>query len=117
MDKLYITGGKDNKGDKKAFWCYDIKEGKLEKLVDMAHARSFHTIVYHENLRSLMLFGGENNANCEMYDFFLNKWNPLPELRFPRANILIYLDKVGTFGYAICGIVGNILNNPPTVIA
>ena len=32
MEKLYISGGKDTSGEKKAFWSYDIKEGKLEKL-------------------------------------------------------------------------------------
>lgn len=110
MEKLYISGGKDSNGEKKSFWTYDMKEGKLEKLVDMLHPRSFHTMVYHENLRSLMVFGGENNNTCEMYDFYLNLWNPLPEMNFPRANVLVYLDKVGTFGYALCGINGSITN-------
>lgn len=110
MEKLYISGGKDTSGEKKAFWSYDLKEGKLEKLLDMSNARSYHTMVYHENLRSLMVFGGENNNTCEMYDFYLNLWSPLPEMNFPRANVLIYLDKVGTFGYAICGIIGSITN-------
>lgn len=110
MDKLYISGGKDTSGDKKAFWAYDLKQDKLEKLVDMTHARSFHTMVYHENLRSLMVFGGENNNTCEMYDFYLNLWNPLPEMNFKRANVLIHLDKVGTFGYALCGISSSITN-------
>ena len=113
MEKLYISGGKDTNGDKNSFWSYDIKEDKLEKLINMTHARSFHTMVYHENLRSLMVFGGENNASCEMYDFYLNLWNVLPDMNFPRANVQIYLDKVGTFGYAICGIVGLITSPNP----
>lgn len=110
LDKLYISGGKDYSGDRKSFWVYDIKEGKLEKLLDMNTARSFHSMIYHENLRAIMVFGGENNCSCEMYDFYLNLWNPLPSLNFPRANILIHLDRVGTFGYAICGFVGSITN-------
>lgn len=110
MDKLYISGGKDFSGEKCSFWSYDLKESKLEKLVDMNNNRSYHTMVYHENLRSLMVFGGENNTTCEMYDFYLNLWNPLPDMNFPRANVLIYLDKVGTFGYALCGITGSITN-------
>lgn len=109
-DKLYISGGKDTNGDKRCFWSYSLKEDKLEKLLDMNNARSFHTILYHENLRSMLVFGGENNKTSEMYDFYLNLWSPLPDLNFPRANVLVYIDKVGTFGYALCGIIGNITN-------
>lgn len=110
IDKLYVSGGKDINGEKKSFWSYNVKDDKLEKLIDMNTARSFHTMVYHENLRSLMVFGGENNQTCEMYDFYLNLWSPLPDMNFKRANVQIYLDKVGTFGYALCGITGSITN-------
>lgn len=108
--KLYISGGKDISGDKNLFWSYCLKEDKIEKLISMAHPRSFHTMVYHENLRSLLVFGGENNNTCEMYDFYLNLWSPLPNLNIPRANLQIYMDKVATFGYALCGIIGPITN-------
>ena len=107
-EKLYISGGKDTLGDKKIFWMYDIKKDKLEKLNDMLNARSFHSFFYHENLRSLIVFGGENNSTCEMYDFYLNSWSMLPNMNYPRANVQVYIDKVGTFAYAICGILGSI---------
>ena len=43
-----------------------------------------------------------------MFDFYLNIWSELPELSVPRANISVYIDKVGTFAYALCGVTGNI---------
>lgn len=109
-DRLYITGGKDINGDKRAFWVYNISENKLLKLFDMNFARSFHTIIYNESLRGLIVFGGENNATCEMYDFYLNIWSQLPEMNFARANPQIYIDKVGTYAFSICGILGNIVS-------
>lgn len=107
-DKLYISGGKDKTGDKNIFLLYDIKENKVSKLPSMNKARSYHTIVFHENLKSLVVVGGENNKFCEMFDFFLHIWNELPELNVPRANISLHIDKIGTFAYAVGGIKGEI---------
>lgn len=109
-DRLYITGGKDPKSnnDTKLFLVYSFKDNKIIKLPDMKKARSYHTIVFHENLKSLLVFGGENNKSCEIYDFFVNAWNEIPELNIGRANINIYIDKIGTFAYAFCGCTGSI---------
>lgn len=109
-DRVYITGGKDCNQEYKLFMFYSIKENKLYRLSDMNHARSYHTMVYHENLKSILVFGGENNKTCEMFDFFLGTWAEIPELNLPRANISIFIDKIGTFAYAFCGIVGSIAN-------
>lgn len=108
QDKIFISGGKDINGDKKLFLVYSIKDNSLSRLPDMCYARSYHTTIFHESLKSLLVFGGENNVSCEMFDFYLNMWNKIPELNVPRANASIYIDKIGTFAYIISGIVGNI---------
>lgn len=107
-DKLYISGGRDLNEDKNFFWLYNLKDSKLSKLPNMNKARSYHTITFHENLKSIVAVGGENNKTCEMYDFFLNAWNELPELNVPRANISLHIDKIGTFAYAVGGMIGSI---------
>lgn len=112
QDKLYITGGKiPNKGDINMFFVYTPSENKVLRLADMIKPRSYHTIIYHDNLKSLVVIGGENNYTCEMYDFYLNMWNPLPNMNISRANPLLYIDRIGAFAYAICGITGSITGN------
>ena len=111
QEKVFISGGKDINGDRKLFLAYNIKENKLIKLPDMCNARSYHTSIFHESLKSLVVFGGENNSTCEMYDFYLNMWNTIPDLIIPRANAGVYIDKVGTFAYVISGIIGSITSN------
>lgn len=113
-DKAYITGGKDINQEYKVFLMYSIKENKLYRFADMIHSRCYHTMVYHENLKSILVFGGENNKTCEMFDFFLNSWSELPELNIPRSNIGVFIDKIGTFAYAFCGQIGSILNSQNT---
>ena len=108
QDKLYINGGKDKMVDSNLFLCYNIKDNKLTKLPPMNKPRSYHTLYFHENLKSIVAVGGENNKYTEMFDFFLNAWNELPELNCPRANISLHIDKVGTFAYAVGGVVGDI---------
>lgn len=107
-DRVYITGGKDCTQEYKIFMYYCIKDNKLYKLNDLNHQRSYHTMVYHENLKSILVFGGENNKTCEMFDFFLGTWSDIPELNLPRANISMFIDKIGTFAYAFCGTTGTI---------
>lgn len=108
-DKLYVTGGKDLKNnDMKIFLVYSFKDDKIMRMPDMKKARSYHTIAFHENIKSILVFGGENNKSCEIYDIFVGAWTELPELNFARANINMYIDKIGTFAYAFCGSIGNI---------
>ena len=108
LEKLYICGGKENGEDKNYFWLFNFKDNKITKLPSMNKPRSYHTMSFHENLKSIIVVGGENNKSCEMYDFFINAWNELPELTFPRANISLHIDKIGSFAYAIGGIKGDI---------
>lgn len=107
-DRLYITGGKDIMTEYKIFLMFITKENKLYRLPDLTHSRSYHTMVYHENLKSILVFGGENNKTCEIFDFFVNTWNEIPDLHTPRANISIYIDKIGSLAYAFCGVTGSI---------
>lgn len=109
-DKLYISGGRDQQGDRNLFLLYSVKDNKVSKLPPMNKPRSYHTITFHENLKSIVAVGGENNKFCEMFDFFLNSWNELPELNCPRANISLHIDKIGTFAYAVGGVKGDIAN-------
>lgn len=109
-EALYISGGKDMNEDKNYFWIYNIKDNKLSVLPSMNKTRSYHTITFHENLKSMIVIGGENNKSCEIYDFFLNSWTELPDLNYPRANISLHIDKIGTFAYAIGGIKGDIIH-------
>lgn len=112
QDKLYVTGGKCVlKGDLNIFFVYCPKENKITRLSDMKFPRSYHTIIYHDNLKSLVAIGGENNATGEMYDFYLNIWNPLPPLNIPRANPIVYIDKLGAFAYVFSGILGLITSD------
>lgn len=114
-DQLYFTGGKSLSGvDLNVFLVYIPKENKLIRLADMIKPRSYHALILHDNLKSLLAFGGENNGSCEMYDFYLNMWNPLPNLNVPRANTLVHIDKIGTYAYALCGILGSITGDSYT---
>ena len=106
QDKIYITGGKDSLGEKKHFLCYDLKSNILQRLPDMANARCYHAMQYNESLKSLIVVGGENNSTCELYDFYLNMWNSMPNINVPRANPSIYIDKVGTYAFLLCGQIG-----------
>lgn len=108
QDKLYITGGKNSKNDINLFLVFSPHENKLIRLADMLNPRSYHTMIYHDNLKSLVVVGGENNATCEIYDFYLNMWNSLPSMNIPRSNPLLYIDRIGAYAYAICGITGSI---------
>jgi hypothetical protein len=109
-ENLYITGGKDMIGVKSLFWMYSIKEMKLIKLANSKFPHAYHTIFFHENLRCIILLGGENSSNCEMYDLYLNIWTPLPSMNVSRANCRYYIDKMGVFIYAIFGQEKNILD-------
>ena len=112
--KLYICGGKDFNGDKNIFMVYNFKENKLTRLMDMKYPRSFHTVIFHENIRALIALGGENNNSCEIYDFYLNIWSDFPELNYSRANISLLVNDEGTFAYAMFGLVGDIVNKKLT---
>lgn len=108
MDRVYITGGKVNNECINSVFCFVVREKKLMKMASMNNARAYHAIIFHENLKSLMVFGGEDNATCEMYDFFLNAWTSISPLNVPRANVSVHIDRLGTYAYTMCGITGSI---------
>lgn len=112
--KVYICGGKDFNGDKVLFMVYNLKDNKLTRLMDMKYPRSFHTLIFHENIRALIALGGENNNSCEMYDFYLNIWNDFPEMNYPRANVSYIINDSGTMAYAMFGLVGDIVKKQLT---
>lgn len=107
-DRIYITGGKVNNENIKIVLCYIPKEQKLFRMADMNTARSYHCSIFHENLKAIIVLGGEENSSCEMYDFFINMWTIIPSLNVPRSNISVYIDKLGSFAYALCGITGKV---------
>lgn len=109
-DRVYITGGKVNNTPIGVVLCYIIKENRLLKMSNMLHPRAYHSVIFHENLKSLIVFGGEEESSCEMYDFFLNMWTTIPSLNVPRSNISIHIDRLGTYAYALFGLTGPIVD-------
>jgi hypothetical protein len=107
-DKLFITGGRDENQEYPICLSFDIKEFSLKRVSDMKVARSYHTIQYNENFKALFIAGGQNNKSCEMFDLFTNRWQILPELNVPRANISIYFDKNHSLIYSLFGMKGEI---------
>lgn len=107
-DKLFITGGRDDKMEYVTVLTYDIKEDHLKRICDMNVARSYHTLEYNEIYKSLTVIGGENNKTCELLDLFTNRWQLIPPLNYPRANVHLYFDKNMGVIYSIFGFIGSI---------
>jgi hypothetical protein len=105
-DKLYITGGKDPQKYYKTVLIYDIKKKKLKRIMDLNSAHAFHTIVYIDIFQTLMVIGGEQNKNVEIFDPIVNRWINLPELNCPRCNIVFQFDQPRGIMYALFGIEG-----------
>ena len=105
-DKLYITGGKDPQKYYKTVLIYDIKKKKLKRIMDLNTAHAFHTIVYIDIFQTLMVIGGEQNKNVEIFDPIVNRWINLPELNCPRCNIVFQFDQPRGIMYALFGIEG-----------
>lgn len=109
-DKLYITGGKDEKTQYPNVLIYDRKTGKIKRIMDLIEPRSYHTMVYCEVFETLMVLGGENCSSCEIFDPITNRWALLPSLCSPRANVIFQFDKPRGIMYALFGNVGNIID-------
>ena len=105
-DKLYITGGKDSQKYYKTVLIYDIKKKKLKRIMDLNSAHAFHTIVYIDIFQTLMIIGGEQNNNVEIFDPIVNRWINLPDLNCPRCNIVFQFDQPRGIMYALFGIEG-----------
>lgn len=107
-DKIYITGGVDKeRSQSKSAFVYHIKTNELQPMPDMIKPHAYHAIEYLEYYKSILVIGGENSSNCELYDMYSGQWRALPDLKYPRANPNIYLDKMTHMLYTFFGIVGN----------
>ena len=110
-NKLYISGGCDEFKYYKNVIVYDIKNKKLKRIMDFNEARAYHTIVYSEFFKTIMVFGGENSNTAEIYDPILNRWIFLPSLNCPRANIIFQFDKIRGIIYTLFGNIGLITDS------
>ena len=107
-DRLYITGGVDKeKKETSVSYVYYLKTNELKQIPDMANSRAYHSILFLEHFKSILVVGGENNATCEVLDLYNLKWKPLPNLNYPRANSCLYFDRMTTIVYSCFGILGN----------
>ena len=108
-DKLYIFGGvdKDNTVTKVA-WVYYIKENDLKPMPDMLNPHAYHGVQFLDYYKSIIIIGGENCSSCELYDMKTGQWQNLPNLKIPRANCILYLDKITHRLFAFFGILGKI---------
>ena len=108
-DKLYIFGGvdKDNIVTKVA-WVYYIKENELKPMPEMLNPHAYHGVQFLDYYKSIVVIGGENCSSCELYDMKTGQWRQLPDLRIPRANCILYLDKITHKLFSFFGILGKI---------
>ena len=74
--------------------------------MDLNSAHAFHTIVYVDIFQTLMIIGGEQNNNVEIFDPIVNRWINLPELNCPRCIIVFQFDQPRGIMYALFGIEG-----------
>lgn len=107
-DKIYISGGRSEERYFKIFLEYDFTNKKLRRLEDLCFARAYHKMIYCENKQRLYFLGGENNKNCEFYDFQLKKNLPLPNLNEGKSYLNAYLTKDGKKLFALFGMKGKI---------
>jgi hypothetical protein len=107
-DKLFITGGRDSGQEYNVVLMFDTKDLQLKRLQDMKFSHSYHALEYNEVYKSIIVVGGQNNKNCELFDLFTNRWRPLPDLNYPRANISIFFDRDENFVYSLFGLKGDI---------
>ena len=108
-DKLYIFGGVDKENTvTKVAWVYYIKENELKSMPDMLNPHAYHGVQFLDYYKSIVVIGGENCSSCELYDMKTGQWSALPDLKIPRANCILYLDKITHRLFAFFGILGKI---------
>ena len=108
-DKLYIFGGVDDENNAtKIAWVYYLKENELKLMPEMLHPHTYHGVQFLDYYKSIVVIGGENCPSCELYDMKTGQWQNLPDLRIPRANCILYLDKITHKLFAFFGILGKI---------
>jgi hypothetical protein len=108
-DKLYIFGGVDKENTvTKVAWVYYIKENELKTMPDMLNPHAYHGVQFLDYYKSIVVIGGENCSSCELYDLKTGQWTNLPDLKIPRANCILYLDKITHRLFSFFGILGKI---------
>lgn len=109
--KVYISGGKDETGLYANVLIYDTKTEKLKRIMDLIEPRCYHTMVYSDVFETILVIGGENCDSVEIFDPLANRWQLLPSLKFPRANVVFHFDKPRGLMFTLFGRQGNILDN------
>ena len=113
-DKLYIFGGVDKENNiSKIAYVYYINNNELKPMPEMIRPHAYHSVQFLDYYKSIVVIGGENSNFCELYDLSTGLWRELPEMKIPRANCILYLDKITHILYAFFGILGKIakINN------
>ncbi|MCQ2817011.1 MAG: hypothetical protein MJ252_07075 [archaeon] len=109
--RVYITGGVDEKGEYPNVLIYDLETEKLKRIMDMIEPRSYHTMIYNDAFETLMVLGGECSNTVEIFDPMANRWQMLPPLNYPRANVYFHFDKPRGLMFALLGQEGRIFEN------
>ena len=108
-DKLYIFGGVDKENNiTKIAYVYYINTNELKPMPEMLKPHAYHSVQFLDYYKSIIIVGGENSTFCELYDLSTGLWRELPEMKTPRANTILYLDKITHIFYAFFGILGKI---------
>jgi len=107
-DKLFITGGRDEKTEFSTTLMYDMRGDLLKRLPDMKYARSYHSMEYCDSHGLIFSIGGQNNKTCEAFDLNSKNWILLPELNIARANISLHFDNYEKRIFAFFGVKGEI---------
>ena len=118
-DMLYIFGGVDKeKNVTKVAYVYYIKTNELKVMPEMLNPHAYHSVEFLDYYKSILVVGGENSNQCEIYDLRTGLWKELPDMNIPRAHCNLYLDKFTHIVYAFFGAVGDITqkNNYTDVI-
>ena len=110
-DKLYISGGRDEYNEYPNVLIFDRKTQNLRRIMDLRIPRAYHTMVYSKVFNTIMIFGGEGESSVEIFDPITNRWQLLPDLIIPRANLIYYCDSPRGILYAMFGNEGSILDN------
>ena len=91
---LYILGGIDTMGNALSnVLVFNIQTHELNSIDNMLSPHSYHSVEFLENYDCIIVLGGENTKECEIYDLFIKKWTMLPELNYPRANVCVYFEQ------------------------
>ena len=108
-NKVYICGGVDELNMPISICLvFNSITNTIQRINDMCVPHAYHSMEYLDNYDCFLVMGGEHNKCVELFDIFTNKWNRLPDLNVPRANLNIYFDEFTSEIYALFGMLGNV---------